>query len=72
MSDAPSHGSSPPDDEPRTPAWLTALGVALFVAVGVAWAWSPSKHSPGAVAPSASVVAAPAPPAPPGGGAPNR
>jgi hypothetical protein len=47
MSDAPPHGALPPsgaavDDEPRTPMWLTALGVALFVAVAAIWAACPA------------------------------
>ncbi|MGO9836562.1 MAG: hypothetical protein ACLP1X_20380 [Polyangiaceae bacterium] len=70
MSDAPSHGKSPPDDEPATPAWLTALGVALFVAAGAAWVWMPSKSKPSSAAPepAASAVA----PSPPPGGGPHR
>ncbi len=29
------HEQPPPPDEPRTPAWLTVLGVALFVVAGM-------------------------------------
>ena len=36
-----SHGS-PPDDEPKTPMWLPALGAALFVSVALWWAVTPS------------------------------
>jgi len=58
----------PPDDEPKSPMWLPALGAALFVAVALWWAVTPSAQpiapdaAPGA---SASVaVAAAAPPLP--------
>ncbi len=40
-----SHGP-PPLPEPRTPAWLTALGGLLFVGVAVCWASRPTE--PGA------------------------
>lgn len=54
--------------EPRTPMWLTALGVALFTVGGVYWAASGDDDAPTPeVAPSASVpvAAVPAPAAPP-------
>ncbi len=57
--------SDPPstDDEPETPVWLPALGFALFILGGVAWAVTPpvvSATPPPLPAPS--VVAAPPPP----------
>lgn len=52
---------SAPDDEPKTPMWLPALGAALFLAVGLAWAVSPASPPP---PPEAAASAAPAPPAP--------
>jgi hypothetical protein len=63
------HHSDPPsrmDDEPETPTWLPALGFALLIGAGVAWAVTPPLQSatPQAfVAPSVTVVPA-APPAP--------
>jgi hypothetical protein len=51
------------DNEPQTPVWLPALGFALFILGGVAWAVTPravSATPPPLPAPS--VVAAPAPP----------
>jgi hypothetical protein len=72
MSDSPSHSGSPPpdgaavDDEPKTPMWLTALGVALFVVVAALWATSSAKSSSlpqGAGAPSSSAPSAPPSPA---------
>jgi hypothetical protein len=61
------HASAPRvDDEPKTPLWLPALGLAFFVALAVVWATSPST------APAASATAVPStsgakvpPPAPP-------
>jgi len=59
MSDPPPHGASAPasagvgdDEEPRTPAWLTALGVALFVAVAVAWTAFRPTPAPATAAPA--------------------
>jgi hypothetical protein len=61
------HSDAPPAavDEPESPAWLPALGFALFVVGGVAWAVTPpvvSATPPPLPAPS--VVAAPPPPPP--------
>jgi hypothetical protein len=76
MSDSSSQSGSPPqdgaavDDEPKTPMWLTALGVALFVVVAALWATSSAKPSSlpqGAGAPSPS-----APPSPPTSGGSAR
>ena len=37
------HGQ-PPSEEPKTPMWLTAVGAALFLTVGLIWGLSsPSK-----------------------------
>lgn len=56
------------DDEPQTPMWLPALGVALFLAVGIWWATRPEYHPPppapapsASAAPSGSAALAPAP-----------
>jgi hypothetical protein len=43
MSEAEKTAAAATDEEPRTPAWLPALGAALFLAVGVAWALWPSS-----------------------------
>lgn len=56
-----------PADEPRTPMWLPAVGVALFVALGALFCLtgprvtSPGATSASAVAPSSSASAAQAP-----------
>ncbi len=66
--DAPVPGSSPAraaaDDEPRSPMWLPALGGALFLAVGLWWAVTPSAPPPAPEA-AASASAPPSVPAPP-------
>jgi hypothetical protein len=65
MTDPHSDAPSAPVDEPESPAWLPALGFALFVVGGVAWAVTPpvvSATPPPLPAPSA--VAAPPPPPP--------
>jgi hypothetical protein len=67
------HGSTPRvDDEPKTPLWLPAVGLAFFVGLAVVWATLPEPPPPAtaepvAAAPSVSAVrpAAP-PPLPPG------
>ncbi|MFO0679982.1 MAG: hypothetical protein U0169_25900 [Polyangiaceae bacterium] len=67
MSDAPSNTSSghhgPTLDEPQTPAWLPALGVALFAAVAVWWAAVARSGPPtdGAHEPAAPTAEAPKP-----------
>jgi hypothetical protein len=39
------HGSTPHvDDEPKSPLWLPAVGLALFVAVAAFWAALPAGH----------------------------
>jgi hypothetical protein len=52
-----------PVDEPETPAWLPALGFALFIGGGVAWAVTPPTVSatPPPLPPPV-VLPAPAPP----------
>lgn len=65
MTDSHSDPPSSTDDEPETPVWLPALGFALFVVGGVAWAVTPplaSAMPPPLPAPS--VVAASPPPPP--------
>jgi hypothetical protein len=63
--------ASPLEDEPQTPLWLPALGAALFVAVGLWWAVTPSApsvasiHADQAPSPLASAAAAMSPPSPP-------
>jgi hypothetical protein len=54
-----SHGSLV-DDEPKSPMWLPALGAALFVAVALWWAVTPS--APPIVADDAAPSASAAPP----------
>jgi len=58
----------PPEDEPKTPMWLPAVGAALFVGVALWWAVTPSSPSPAPAetAPSASAPAAAAAPNPQG------
>jgi|GEM_PF-1912792 len=64
MSDPHVPASAPGDDEPKTPMWLPALGAALFIALGLWWAVTPSAPSAAAAAAaSASAAAAPPPPA---------
>jgi hypothetical protein len=54
-----SHGSAP-DDEPKSPMWLPALGAALFIGVALWWAVTPSAPPIVAdVAASATASAAP-------------
>ena len=33
-------------DEPQTPMWLPALGVAIFLGAGLAWAILPAESAP--------------------------
>jgi hypothetical protein len=64
--------AAPPDDEPRSPMWLPALGAALFVGLAVWWAVTPSAALPAPEGyPVASIVLNPTPPpaAPPAAGA---
>ncbi len=51
-------------DEPQTPMWLPALGVALFLAYGIWWATRPTPLPPPEpeAAASASVAASAPPP----------
>lgn len=35
-----------PTEEPKTPMWLPAVGVALFLAVGIWWATRPEDKPP--------------------------
>jgi hypothetical protein len=68
MSQGSAHVSAahaPPSDEPKSPLWLPVLGGALFLAVGLWWAVTPSAPEMVAdadAAPTASAVAAPPPP----------
>ena len=62
------HGHDAHEDEPQTPMWLPALGVALFLAYGIWWATRPSPLPPPEPAPAASAsvaASASAPAAPP-------
>ena len=69
MTDSHASAAVPLEDEPKTPMWLPALGAALFLSVGLAWAVSPSTAdvvvgaaaTPSAGAPSASAVVVPTP-----------
>lgn len=48
------HGTPPAPPEPHTPAWLTLLGVVLFLVAGLAWGLSsPSSSSDGSGATAA-------------------
>ena len=53
-----------PEEEPQSPPWLPALGLALFVAAGIAWSLcsGPGDRpaAAGSEAASASAAAAPA------------
>ena len=64
MTDPHSETPSSADDEPETPVWLPALGFALFVVGGVAWAVTPPAVS-ATPPPIAAPSVAPAPPPPP-------
>src|ERR1700691_5890754 len=55
--------AAPPDDEPKSPMWLPALGAALFLGVGIWWAVTPSSQPPPAAEPPAEATAAAVPPA---------
>ncbi len=79
MSESASHSAShdghapPPLDEPKSPMWLPALGAALFIAVGLWWAVTPSPPppppddtEPAAAAPQPAASAGPRPAAVPG------
>ena len=55
-----------PADEPRTPGWLPALGMGLFVAAAVAFLVTRERPAQAeAPAPDKAAVAAPAAPTPP-------
>ncbi|MFO0670846.1 MAG: hypothetical protein U0235_14650 [Polyangiaceae bacterium] len=58
------HGSHVAEDEPKTPMWLPALGVALFLIVGIWFATRPGDATDdakkGEAAPAATASAAPA------------
>lgn len=57
--DLPSHASDEADGtEPRTPAWLPAVGAALFLGVLLCWAVSAAPSNAGADAPSPDRAAA--------------
>lgn len=74
-----SHDQKPAHEEPRTPPWLTALGISLFVIAGLGWlftrppqptieqmrAASELAPSPSPSQPSPAVPAASAPAAAP-------
>lgn len=59
-----SHGPLPPP-EPKTPMWLTAVGIVLFLGVALMWGLSSASDAPQGTAPAAS-GAAPAASAAPG------
>jgi hypothetical protein len=67
MTDPHADPASTTDDEPETPFWLPALGFALFVLGGLAWAVTPPAQAatPAALPVSAPSVAPAPPPAPP-------
>jgi hypothetical protein len=68
MTQGSAHVSSahaPPPDEPKSPLWLPALGGALFLAVGLWWAVTPSSPDPVDVADAPVASAAPAAPTAP-------
>ena len=53
-----------PEEEPQSPSWLPALGIALFVVAGVVWSICTRDGGTAAAAgvASASAAAAPSPP----------
>ena len=61
-----SHGHAAQEVEPKSPSWLPALGLALFIAGGVAWSLCTGDSTPpgsDAAAVSAAPGSAAAPPA---------
>src|SRR5580692_6564204 len=48
---------APPDDEPRSPMWLPALGATLFLGLGLWWAVTPSSQAVASQAPSSATSA---------------
>lgn len=53
-----SHGNATDPNEPKTPMWLTALGGALFLLAGLAWALhTPSAENAAGAAPAGSAAA---------------
>jgi hypothetical protein len=67
MTDPHSDPPSSTDDEPETPVWLPALGFALFIVGGLAWAVTPPIQSatPPPLPPPVVVQAPPPPTAQP-------
>src|SRR5271170_7895482 len=61
MSDTHASASAPAEDEPKTPMWLTGLGAALFVSVGLWWAVTPGAPPPATDQPAAPASANPPP-----------
>jgi len=67
------HDHKPAQEEPRTPGWLTALGISLFVLAGLGWLFTrpdqPTIDQMRAAAPQASQSANQPPAAAPGASA---
>jgi hypothetical protein len=50
------------EEEPLSPPWLPALGVALFVAAGIAWSLCRGDHPSASAGVGAAPASASAPP----------
>ncbi len=57
-----SHDTHDVQDEPQTPMWLPALGIALFLIAGIYWITRPVPQAP-PPAPAASTAPAASAPA---------
>ena len=59
------HAAAAAEEEPKSPPWLPALGIALFVAAGIAWSLCTSDGAPKATQPGVEGASASAPAAAP-------
>jgi hypothetical protein len=57
------HDAHETEEEPQTPMWLPALGIALFLIAGIWWATRPVPHAPPSPPPPPAAPSASARPA---------